>query len=900
MNTHTSSESKRILIVDDESVNRKMLHMFLQKIDNVHIVEANGGQEAVDKAQNDPPDLILMDIMMPGMDGLEACRHIKQMEATQDIPVIFLSALDDAQSKNLGFSAGGIDYVSKPFEAQELKSRVMSHLALKEQTDFLQGRSSRLEQEVQKRTLELEESQKELSRNYAYLQSINELLYLTLKEFSLDMILDQALATVLGNSCLAAAQCGWIFLYRPQTGSFELAAHRNPNQVPTPVCSMFADQSYTCSFPEEDLQDQILLSPADDQTGYRCSQCPQDTCCVPFYFGEQMLGLVVIRLRSGHVLTSGENHFLNSIARALAGILVRKNTTQALQESENLYRAIFETTQNATCIVEEDGRIGLANSAFSSLSGLDRDDIEGVKLWKDFVYAQDRDRVAEYRRLRLQGQHAPNSYEFRFVNKEGETKHVLSTVDQIPGAKRIVVSLLDITEQKHFEAELERQALYDTLTGLPNRSLFRTIVSRLIAPGNEQRSKSFALLFLDLDRFSLLNESLGHQAGDNLLKQAAQRLRKAVSSKETVCRFSSDEFIILIEHIQDYSEVIIQAEKFRNLMNETFVLGEQEVHTTCCIGIAMPEDSAQHMQADDVIRNAEMAMHRAKLEGLNSIKAFSPVMHEQTTRFLDIERDLHQALKRDEFVVFYQPIIELHGLNLVGFEGLVRWIHPQQGLVSPDQFIPVAEETDLIIPIGNRVLEMACQEFANWLHKSADLDMFISINLSAKQFKQKDLLGTISKAIDQTRIPPNNLKLEITESVIMSDVHTSSTILNQMKEMGIQLAIDDFGTGYSSLSYLQSLPINYIKIDRSFVWGMGNNAQNIELIKAIVAMGHNLEHILIAEGIETLPHLQMLRDLGCDLGQGFYFAKPMPANDVRTYITAYEPGSYCHDPGNQQ
>lgn len=885
MSIHAESENKRILIVDDESVNRKMLRMVLQKLGHIQTLEAEGGSRAVEMAQFEVPDLILMDIMMPGMDGLEACRKIKEMETTENIPIIFLSALDDAQSKAQGFAAGGVDYVSKPFEARELSSRVLAHLALKEQTDLLQGRSSRLEAEVHKRTQELEESKTELSRNYAYLQSITELLHLSLQELSLAAILDKGLDIILNNSFLAVEKCGWIFLYDPDTNAFEVASARNPTQLPPPACELLPENTCACS--QKNAQDLIVIHTPDENTQYRCSRCPEGNCCIPFSVENQMLGLLVIRLRPGHSLNSGEHNFLNSISRTLAGIVIRKKTAQAMQKSENLYRAIFETTHNATCIVEEDGQVGLANSAFTSLFGLPKTQIEGIKHWQDFIHPADHNMVSMYRSMRLEdSRKAPKSYEFRFVDKDNQEKQVISTVDKIPGTRRTVVSLLDVTEQKNFQAELERRALYDTLTGLPNRSLFRTIVARLVESSKSRQAGSFAVLFLDLDRFSLLNESLGHQAGDTLLKESAFRLQKALESKDTVCRFSSDEFIILLEQVHDYSEVVIRAKRLRSTINKAFILGDQEVHTTCSIGITMPSPTDRYLTADDLIRDAEMAMHRAKQEGLNSIKAFRPEMHEQTAKFLDIERDLHQALKRDEFEVFYQPIIDLGTMRLIGLEGLIRWHHPQLGLVPPGDFIPVAEETDLILPIGNRVLEMACEQFGAWLKASQDSDLFVSINLSAKQFQEQDLVRTVCNALDRAHVPASHLKLEITESVVMSDVQASSAILAHLKEMGIQLAIDDFGTGYSSLSYLQSLPINYIKIDRSFVWSMQKNKQNTELIKAIVAMGHSMDHLLIAEGIETLSHVQLLQSLGCNMGQGFYFAKPMPAPDVQAYMNS--------------
>ncbi len=877
---------KHILVVDDERINRKTLHMMLKKVDQIQVTEAQGGWDALDKSLAQSPDLILMDIMMPDMDGLEACRRIKQQKETSDIPIIFLSALNDIETKNKGFAAGGIDYVSKPFDIKELTSRVLAHLALKEQADLLQGRSSRLEGEVRRRTQELEASKEELRSNYAYLESINEVLYLSLQDLSLKEILDQTLDAVLNNSNFAAQECGWFFLYNEAHARFDLVSSRNPNNHPEPSCTLLSDNTCTCTLDKDYAE--INMSNGSDHAQKRCVQSPSGTCYVPFFFEGQILGLLVVRLLPGHALTPAEHNFLISISRTLAGIVVRKMSAQALQESEDFYRAIFETTQNATCIIREDGYLELVNSAFSALSHLPKENIEGKMVWTEFVHAQDQKMMGMYRKLRAANpKSAPSSYEFRFVNSQGKVKLVTSSVDQIPGSLKTVVSLLDITEQKHFEAELERRAFYDPLTGLPNRALFRTIVDRLLRPNNSHASPPFALLFLDLDRFSLLNESLGHQAGDALLKLVAQRLRETVGSKNTVCRFNSDEFLILLENIHNYSEVVVQCEKIQNQLNKPYTLTNQEVYTTCCIGIVMHSRTEGSPCADDIIRNAGMAMHRAKQEGINGIKAFNPVMHEQTTKFLQIERELHQALKNDEFIVYYQPIIDLPKMTLQGFEGLIRWKHPRRGLITPDEFIPIAEEVDLIIPIGKKVLDTACTQIAYWLQFWQSNDLFVSINLSARQFQQQALVESISQAMHRAQISAKHLKLEITESVIMSDVQTSNTILRQLKNMGLQLAIDDFGTGYSSLSYLQIFPIDYIKIDRSFIWGMDKGGQYVELIKAIVAMGHSMEHKLIAEGIESSGHVNMLRDIGCDFGQGFYFSKPIPADKVSGYISSF-------------
>ncbi|MFO7718260.1 MAG: diguanylate cyclase, partial [Desulfohalobium sp.] len=610
--------NKRILVVDDELQNRKLLQAFLKKLGEVQVVEAQNGEEAVHQAQEQAPDLILMDIMMPGMDGFEACSRIKQEPSTQDVPVIFLSALTDVQSKTEGFAAGGVDYVSKPFEAKELHSRVLAHLALKEQADMLQGRSEWLETEVQKRTRELEASKEELSRHYAYLQNINDMLSLSLQEKPLAEVLEKGLDIVLQSSWLPTDSSGWMYLHNTTDCCFEQVAVRNPDGVDEPQCAELAENVCNC---RQELGVQEIITSSEQHQAYKCEQCPKELCCVPIVFELQVLGLLVFRLPDRHELSPEEEGFLKSIARTLAGIIVRKRTEITLQESEAWYRALFETTQSATYILEDDGRVGQVNSAFSELAGLSQEAIEGRMYWSDFVHEKDLQMVGTYREMRREDpESAPGSYEFRFITGDGQIKQVMATVDKIPGTGRTVISLLDLTERKHFEQELERKALYDTLTGLPNRALFRSIISRLLTQSEADNPHYFAVLFLDLDRFSLLNESLGHQSGDRLLVMAAQRLQEEIGHKGTVCRIGSDEFVVVLDAVHDYSEVIIHAENIRKRINEPFVLDEQTVHTTCCIGIVKNSAQDQYESADDLIRNAEIAMHRAKQEGANTLK----------------------------------------------------------------------------------------------------------------------------------------------------------------------------------------------------------------------------------------------------------------------------------------
>jgi diguanylate cyclase (GGDEF)-like protein len=441
---------------------------------------------------------------------------------------------------------------------------------------------------------------------------------------------------------------------------------------------------------------------------------------------------------------------------------------------------------------------------------------------------------------------------------------------------------MDITERKQFEAELERRAFYDSLTGLPNRALFMNRLSWATERYRNESRSGYAILFLDLDRFRLLNESLGHDVGDQLLQAVASHLEASLDTRHTVARFGGDEFTVLLEEVSGFSEVARLAERLQSGLNRAFSLKEHDIHTTCSIGIVL--GSKEYQDESLLVRDAETAMQRAKIEGQNSIKAFNPDMHAQALKFLHLDTELRQALSKDELAVYYQPIVDLAEMRLIGFEGLVRWHHPQRGLLMPGDFISLAEDTDIILPMGRMILESACHQLKAWQDALSRRDLLMNINLSARQFSQPDLHEQVASTLRTSRIAPGCLELEITESDVMQNVEASTAMLSRIKELGVRLAIDDFGTGYSSLSYLQRFPIDSLKIDRSFVWGLETQRENLELIKTIVALSRNLGKELIAEGIETRAQLEKLRELGCRFGQGYYFAKPMDPSAATRYL----------------
>ncbi len=434
-------------------------------------------------------------------------------------------------------------------------------------------------------------------------------------------------------------------------------------------------------------------------------------------------------------------------------------------------------------------------------------------------------------------------------------------------------------------------AFHDSLTGLPNRDLFVELLGRAIANTKGHPSYLFAVLFLDLDRFKVINDSLGHLVGDQLLMSVVLRLRAIVGSRDTVARVGGDDFAILVRNI-DVAHAVDLADRIHEALIVPFDLKGQEVFVTASIGIAVGgEPAAAREQPEHLLRDAHTAMYRAKALGTGKHQVFDASMHDLAVERLQLETDLRMALKRREFLLHYQPFVCLATGKIIGFEALVRWQHPLRGLISPIKFIPVAEETGAIVPLGEWVLEEACRQLRLWEGMfDFDRPLIMSVNLSGKQFAEPDLVDRIQAILGATGLNAESLKLEITESVVMDDVESAIAVLKHMKSLKVKLGIDDFGTGYSSLSYLSRFPTDTLKVDKSFVGLMevGSEGENVAIVRTIVALAHALGMDVIAEGVETAAQLAKLRAIGCEYGQGYFFAKPLPS-DAATALMASEP-----------
>ncbi len=444
--------------------------------------------------------------------------------------------------------------------------------------------------------------------------------------------------------------------------------------------------------------------------------------------------------------------------------------------------------------------------------------------------------------------------------------------------------LNEITERKRVESQLLHLAFHDALTGLANRAAFMNRLKHALNYSKRHSNYLFAVLFIDLDRFKVINDSLGHLIGDQLLLAIASRLQVCVRSIDTVARLGGDEFTILVEGIQDVSDAIIVAERIKQELVLPFDLDGQEVFITASIGIAL-SSTVEYEHPQEVLRDADTAMYRAKMLGRGRYELFNSDMYANALARLQLETDLRRAIEREEFRIYYQPIISLTSGFILGFEALLRWQHPERGLLNPADFIPLAEETGLIFSIGNWALYEACRQMQAWrtCYRSKLLEK-ISVNLSLKQFSQPDLIEQIGQILRSTGLDARTLVLEITESIIVENDDKASAALLQLREMGIELSIDDFGTGYSSLGHLYNFPISVLKIDRSFISLIDTNIKNLEIVEIIVTLAHKLGVYVVAEGVETKEQLALLRKLNCEYGQGHFFSVPLNTSGVEVLI----------------
>jgi diguanylate cyclase (GGDEF)-like protein/PAS domain S-box-containing protein len=540
-------------------------------------------------------------------------------------------------------------------------------------------------------------------------------------------------------------------------------------------------------------------------------------------------------------------------------------------------RMLAENSSDFLARHAPDGTYRYCSPACVAITGYSPEELIGTSPFR-LVAAEDRDAVRAYARL-VSEREEPATAAYRLRCKDGQLRWLETTARAVrddAGVRELVSVTRDISERKQAEIELSHAALHDTLTGLPNRALFLDRLG-LALRRTERRSGSVAVLFCDLDRFKVVNDSLGHDAGDRLLVDVAGRIVTALRPADTVARFGGDEFTILCEDIAGEIEAATIAQRIVDVFRDPFLLEDGEVFLATSVGIAIARGNDD--RAEDLIRDADAAMYRAKERGKGRYEIFDEAMRADAVARLETESALRRAVERGELRLHYQPEVDLATGAVRGFEALVRWDHPARGLLGPNAFIPLAEETGLIVPIGEWVLREAATEAARWATASSE-PLTLSVNLSARQLAQQDLVAMVRRAMAETGIDPATLCLEITESAVMESGSATTAQLRALKSLGIRLAIDDFGTGFSSLAHLRRFPVDVLKIDGTFVAGLGHEPQDASIAAAVISLAHALGLDTVAEGVETEEQLTILRSLGCDLGQGYLFGRPAPIDET--------------------
>jgi len=573
----------------------------------------------------------------------------------------------------------------------------------------------------------------------------------------------------------------------------------------------------------------------------------------------------------------------------LQDITARKRAEEALVRSEEKYRTLVDMSQDGV-FLSQSGNYVYVNRAFAYMLGYEPDEMAGLPI-TDIVLASN-GKILEQIASDTVDHRAIEPQEMHLRCKDVNNQVAASvTVSRISwrGRPATMGTVRDITEHKKAEQELMHSAYHDALTGLPNRNLFLDHLNQILGHGRKPDNERFAVLFLDLDRFKLINDSLGHSFGDRLLVSIAKRLRSCLRPNDLIARYGGDEFTILLERLQALDEATTVADRIHEELARAFSVNGHDVFTTASIGIVISASHYKH--PDELLRDADTAMYRAKAAGKSGYVVFDDAMHERVKANLKLETELRHALQRSEFRVYYQPVIELATGRLTGFEALVRWAHPDRGLVAPEHFLAVAEETGLIIPLGWWVMETACMQLAKWRkrHKHLTDSIFVSVNIANRQFAHWVLPQRVARVLDMTGIPAKNLCLEITETVFMDNPELAVETISRLRKIGVNLQMDDFGTGYSSLSALRTFKLDTLKIDRSFIKGIEQNRSDRAIVRTINVLAADLGMDVVAEGIENARQLELLRALGCGRGQGYYFSKPFSENEVERYLSALTP-----------
>ncbi|MEX1262758.1 MAG: EAL domain-containing protein [Actinomycetota bacterium] len=634
---------------------------------------------------------------------------------------------------------------------------------------------------------------------------------------------------------------------------------------------LLANDAYAVKAYESTLREPLAL-PVDDEG---------TVMVAPLFIKEELRGLMVVATPEEMPRSVADS--LRALSSQVALALESATLTEDLliKQSEARFASLVSNSSDVVCVINPDTTVTYASPSAGRVLGFDPSQIEGTR-FSDLIHPGDMTRVLQFLSPVGDAEGHTGLVEFRIRRRDGEYVHTETLRTNLlhdPNVKGTVLNTRDVTERKQFEEQLAHQAFHDTVTSLANRALFHDRVSHALERQTREH-EPISVLFMDLDDFKTVNDSLGHAAGDQLLFEVGERLKGCLRTADTAARLGGDEFAILLEDGEEGVTAADVAERIMELMEDPFTLEGKEVFVRASVGIAIA-DGERHGDVEELLRNADVAMYMAKERGKGRYQVFEPAMHDTALKRLELKADLQRAIEHNEYVLHYQPVIELESGRVAGVEALVRWIHPVRGLVPPLDFIPLAEETGLIVPIGRWVMLEACRfavELQDRFPNEPPLHM--AVNLSVRQIARPELVEEVREILTDTGLDPGSLILEITETVMMQDMELSIERLGMLKALGVQLAVDDFGTGYSSLNYIRRFPVDILKVDKSFIDGVSEGGEASALTEAVIKLAGILNLKPVAEGIERADQLQRLLELHCDLGQGFFFSKPLPGDEL--------------------
>ncbi len=896
-----SQQQRTLLIVDDSPEDRELYRRYLlrDREYSYTILEARLGLEGLELWQQHQPDAVLLDYQLPDLDGLEFLAQLQPSTQQPCLPVIVVTGQGNEVIAVQAMKAGAQDYIVKEqITPQGLQIAINGAIETVRLRTQLQQRIQR-ERVVSYITQKIHQS-----------LSLDEILQTTVTEVREFLHTDRVLVFQLkpdGDGTVIAESVGahWRALlsrtmYDPCLAENYLAW--NPSETVN-YDPAFVDnyiqryrQGYVMAI--FDIQDSSI---APCHVELLAQFQVKANLVVPIISDDHFWGLLIAHnCATPRRWQPLEIDFLKELAiqvgiairqaelyqQAQNELTERKRILEALARREQEFKALVENAPDIISRFNTQLRYVYVNPAIEKVTGISAETIIG-KTNPELNLPEEFCRLCDHSLQQVFQTKQETEFECSLTSASQTTHYHTRLVPELAsdGSVQSVLSISrNITALKLAKAQLIHDAFHDVLTGLPNRALFMNQLEQALVLTKRRANYIFAVLFLDLDRFKVVNDSLGHTIGDQLLTAVARRLQNCLRAGDTIARIGGDEFTILLDDLKNAHEATSIVEQIHEALTSAFQLSGYEVFTTVSIGIAL--NKGNYNLPEELLRDADIAMYRAKTLGKARHEIFDSTMYTQVTKLLELEMDLRRAVERQEFEIYYQPIVLLETEKIIGFEALLRWQHPQHGLVFPDSFIPLAEETGLIIPIGYWVLGEACRQMRAWqIQFPADPPLTISVNLSTKQFLQPGLIEQINQIMQETDLEGSNLKLEITESVLMENIQSATFMLLQLQQMNIQLHLDDFGIGYSSLSYLHRFPTNALKIDRSFITKIGANGENSEIIQAIITLAQNLNIDVVAEGVETVEQIAQLRAMKCKYAQGYFFSQPLDSNSVETLVS---------------